>query len=155
MVSVAAAAVLPLHANRLPPDVKGLRGYEASDCERRDSDGLLTIEDRAILFFASGYDIIRLVRRRDGSLRASGLRSEEGEAGRTRDAVTVKLLTPERLHVATRYSVRHVYHRCRNPPRFRMGRIRTGCVQNFAGSARGAHMADVRLARIASARQLQ
>lgn len=116
MVSPAAAADLPLHAIKLPADVKGLWGYEAGDCQP-DNDGLLTIEDRTILFFASAYDISRLVRRRDGSLRASGLRSDEGEAGRSRGAVTLKLITPDRLHVVTDGPAGHVYHRCPIPLR--------------------------------------
>jgi hypothetical protein len=117
-VSAAAAADLPLHAIKLPPDVQGRWAYEAGDChvvtDGPDNDGVLTIEGRTILFFASGYDITRLVRQRDGSLRALGLRSDEGETGRSRGAVTLKLIAPDRFYVV---SDGHVYQRCPNPPR--------------------------------------
>ena len=117
LVSAVAAADLPLRADRLPPDVKGLWAYEASDCAHPGSDGLLTIEDRSIQFFASAYEVTRVLRRGDGALRASGLRSDEGEAGRTRDAVDLKLIAPDRLHVIGNDPAGHVYHRCKHAPR--------------------------------------
>ncbi len=113
----AVGADLPLRANRLPSDLKGLWAYEAGDCAHLDSDGLLTIEDRSIQFFASGYEITRVTRGRNGSVRASGLRSDEGEAGRTRDAVDLKLIAPDRLHVIGSDPAGHVYHRCKHAPR--------------------------------------
>jgi hypothetical protein len=76
----------------------------------------LTIEAKTVLFFASGYDVESVVQRSDGSWRASGFRAEEGEAGRTRDSLTLKLIAPDQLRVVTGSPEGHVYHRCKAPP---------------------------------------
>ncbi|ARQ01218.1 hypothetical protein [Pseudorhodoplanes sinuspersici] len=110
------AASAPKRLKALPPSILGLWAYEPADCGNPDSDGHLTIEAKTVLFFASGYDIKRIVQRPDGSWRASGSRSDEGEAGRTRDSLTLKLVAPDQLHVITGGPEGHVYHRCKAPP---------------------------------------
>jgi hypothetical protein len=85
-------------------------------CDRPGSDGLLTVEDRSVVFFASAYDLRRAIRRPDGVVWASGLRSDEGEGGRTPDDLTLKLLSPDRLHVVTNSPGGHTYHRCKDKP---------------------------------------
>lgn len=109
------AAPAPKHLKALPQSILGLWAYEPPDCDNPDSDGHLTLEARTVLFFASGYDIERVVQRPDGSWRASGFRAEEGEAGRTRDFLTLKLVGPDQLRVVTGGSSGHVYHRCKAP----------------------------------------
>lgn len=110
------AAPPPKHLKALPPSILGLWAYEPADCDNPDSDGHLTIEGRTVLFFASGYDIERIMQRTDGSWRASGFRAEEGEAGRTRDSLTLKLVGPDQLRVVTGGLDGHVYHRCKAAP---------------------------------------
>jgi hypothetical protein len=97
-------------AEVFPKAMRGLWAFEPADCANPDSDGLLTIGAKTVLFYASGYDIKRVVRKRDGSLRASGFVSNEGEEGRTRDALTLKLIAPDKLYVVTEDG--HTYHRC-------------------------------------------
>ena len=103
-------------ANILPPSIHGLWAYEPEDCDKPESDGHLTIEAKSVMFYASGYDVQNVVQRSDGSWRVSGLRAEEGETGRTRDSLTLKLVAPDQLHVVTGSPEGHTYHRCKTPP---------------------------------------
>jgi hypothetical protein len=116
MVSAAGAADLRLRPALLPSAIQGVWAYEPGDCDRPGSDGLLTVEDRSVVFFASAYDLRRAIRRPDGVVWASGLRSDEGEGGRTPDDLTLKLLSPDRLHVVTNSPGGHTYHRCKDKP---------------------------------------
>jgi hypothetical protein len=103
-------SVLPLgaaHADGLPKSIRGLWAFEAADCSKPGSDGLLKIGANTVTFFASAYDIKRVVRRPDGSLRASGLVSNEGEEGRDPGSLALKLISSDKLHVLD-----HVYDRC-------------------------------------------
>jgi hypothetical protein len=100
-------------AELLPKAMWGLWAYEPADCANLDSDGHLTIDAKTVAFYASGYDVKWVVRKRDGSLRASGLVSNEGEQGLTRDALTLKLIAPDKLHVVTEDG--HTYYRCPKP----------------------------------------
>jgi hypothetical protein len=97
-------------AEVLPKALRGLWVNAPADCANPDSDGRLAIAARTVSFYAAGYDITRVVRRRDGSLRASGLVSNEGEVGRTRDSITLKLMAPGQLRVGTEDP--HIYRRC-------------------------------------------
>ena len=97
----------PAHADVLPKELPGVWGFEARDCSNPRSDGLLTIGP-TVRFFASSYDIKRVVRRSDGSLRVTGIVSNEGEQGRGPGALTLKLMAPDRLLALDR-----AYHRCR------------------------------------------
>jgi hypothetical protein len=105
------------HADGLPVEIQGLWAFEPGDCSNPRSDGLLKVEANAVVFFASSYAIKRVVRRRDGSLSASGMVSNEGEAGRAWGSLTMKLVTPDKLYVLD-----HNYHRCpKNGPATRYG----------------------------------
>ena len=94
-------------ADVLPKEIVGLWAFEPADCADPRSEGLLKVEVKTVLFFASGYDVKRVVRRRDGSLRASGFVANEGEVGREPGALTMKLISPDKLLVLD-----HIYHRC-------------------------------------------
>jgi hypothetical protein len=96
-------------ADVLPKSIQGLWAFEPADCSNPGSDGLLKIGAKTVTFFASGYDIKRVVWRPDGSLSAFGIVSNEGEEGRDPGSLTLKLVSPDRLHVLD-----HTYHRCRN-----------------------------------------
>jgi hypothetical protein len=100
-------------AEVLPKTMRGLWAFEPTDCANPDSDGLLTIDAKTVLFYASGYEIKRVVRRPDGSMRVSGLVSNEGEEGRSRGAITLKLIARDKLHVGNGDG--HTYHRCPEP----------------------------------------
>lgn len=95
------------HADVLPKSIWGLWAFEAADCTNPGSDGLLKIGAKTVTFFASGYDIKRVVQRADGSLSASGSVSNEGEEGRGPGSLSLKLVSPDKLHVLD-----HTYHRC-------------------------------------------
>ena len=97
------------HADVLPKSIRGLWGFEAADCANPGSDGLLKIEATTVTFFASAHDIKRVARRPDGSLVASGFVSNEGERGRDRGSLTLKLVASDKLHVFD-----HIYRRCPN-----------------------------------------
>jgi hypothetical protein len=97
----------------LPVSVQGLWAYEPGDCGKPDSDGLLTVEPRTVLFYATAYDVKRVTRMKDGTLKISGFVSSEGEAGRERGGLSLKLVAPDRLQVTT--GTVHVYHRCSKP----------------------------------------
>ena len=93
-------------ADVLPKSIQGLWAFEPADCSDPRSEGLLKIEPKTILFFASGYDVKRVVRR-NGSLRVLGFVANEGEAGREPGSLVLKLVSPDKLHVLD-----HTYHRC-------------------------------------------
>jgi hypothetical protein len=95
------------HADGLPVEIRGLWAFEPADCSNPHSDGLLKVEANAVVFFASSYGIKRVVRRPDGSLSASGLVSNEGEAGRAPGSLKMKLIASDKLYVLD-----HRYHRC-------------------------------------------
>jgi hypothetical protein len=95
------------HADVLPKALLGLWAFEPADCSNPRSDGLLKIEANAARFFASSHDISRIVRKPNGSLRASGLVSDEGEEGRRPGSLTLKLMSRDRLYVLD-----HIYYRC-------------------------------------------
>ena len=108
---IAAVFVLfsaPAHADVLLKEILGLWAFEPADCANSRSDGLLKIEPNTVRFFASHYDIKRVVRRPDGSLRVTGPVSNEGEQGRVLGSLTLKLMAPDRL-----LALDHVYRRCR------------------------------------------
>ena len=98
----------PVHADVLPKQLLGLWAYEPADCSNPRSDGLLKIDPKSVRFFASSYEIKRVARRSDGSLRVTGMVSNEGEQGRGPGTLTLKLTTPDRL-----LALDHAYHRCR------------------------------------------
>ena len=109
--TVAAMLVLfagTAHADVLPKEMLGLWAFEPADCSNPRSDGLVKIAPNTVRFFASNYDIKRVVRRPDGSVVATGRVSNEGEQGRGPGSLSLKLIAPDRLR-----ALDHLYHRCR------------------------------------------
>jgi len=94
-------------ADVLPKSIWGLWAFEPGDCSNPGSDGLVKIGANNVTAFASTYDINRVVRRPDGSLKATGFGYNEGEKGRVPDSLILKRISPGRLHVGD-----HLYHRC-------------------------------------------
>jgi hypothetical protein len=112
MKRFAIAAVLVLFstsadADVLPNEMLGLWALEPADCSDTRSDGLLKIEPNAVRFFASSYRVRHVLRRPDGSIRASGTVANEGEPGCGAGSLTLRLIARERLR-----ALGHVYHRC-------------------------------------------
>jgi hypothetical protein len=101
----------PAHADALPKEMLGLWAFEPADSSNPRSDGLLKIEPNEIRSFASHHDIKRVVRRPNGSLRATGVVSNEGEQGRSLGSLTLKLVAADRL-----LTLEHIYHRCHQSP---------------------------------------
>ena len=111
LVAIVGALVLlagSARADVLPKALLGLWAFEPADCSNPRSEGLLKIEPKTVLFFATGYDVKRVVRRPNGSLRVTGMVADEGEHGRTPGGLTLKLMAPDKL-----LALDHVYHRCR------------------------------------------
>jgi hypothetical protein len=96
-------------AHSLPKSIQGSWGFELSDCGKDDAEGRLTIEPRIVLFYATGYDVKRVARLKDGTLKITGFVSSEGEAGREKGGLTLRLISPDRLQV----DGGTVYLRCR------------------------------------------
>ena len=108
IAGVLALLSAPAHADVLPKEMLGLWAFEPADCANPRSDGLLKIGPNEVRFFASHYDIKRVVQRPNGSLRATGVVSNEGEQGRGLGSLTLILTAPDRL-----LALDHAYHRCR------------------------------------------
>src|SRR5688572_29499099 len=105
---LAAPAAATDAAHSVPKSLQGRWGFEPADCDKDDAEGRLIIEPRIILFYATGYDVKRVVRLKDGTLKISGFVSSEGEAGREKGGLSLKLITPDRLQVDSGT----VYRRC-------------------------------------------
>ena len=97
----------------IPPSLHGVWAVESKDCDNPTGESRLTIDGRSFLFFVTAYDVKRMEKRRDGSWRASGTRADEGEAGKTRAAITVKLVSPDRIKVTGSGSEDQDYDRCK------------------------------------------
>ena len=95
-------------AHALPKPLQGRWGLEPSDCDKDDAEGRLIIEPRIVLFYATGYDVKRVARQKDGTLKITGFVSSEGEAGREKGGLSLKLINPDRLQVDNGT----VYRRC-------------------------------------------
>ncbi|MBR0828466.1 hypothetical protein JQ596_23290 [Bradyrhizobium manausense] len=67
----------------------------------------MTIEPQAVLFYEHGFDVKRLAKLKDGSLRASGF--SFADDGRTKDTLTLKSLSTDTIEVGGQ-----IYHRCKN-----------------------------------------
>jgi hypothetical protein len=84
-------------------------GKWASDpaaCAEQSSELGMTVEPRSVLFYEHGYEIRRITRLKDGSLRASGYSVDLD--GRARGSITLKLIEPGKLQARG-----EIYHQCR------------------------------------------
>jgi hypothetical protein len=101
----------------LQPSMIGKWGWSAESCAKADDDGQVTISMKSVAFFASAYNLRKVVARADGSLHVIAATSEEGEAGTSTGVIDLKQLTPRTLSIRTAAAGRHVYVRCREQPR--------------------------------------
>lgn len=95
-------------ADRLPKSMLGRWTTDLATCSEQSSELRMTVEPRMVLFYEHGYEIRRVVRLKDGSLRASGYHADD--SGRTRDSITLKLVEPDKLLVG---GGGEVYLRCK------------------------------------------
>lgn len=94
------------HAAELPKSMLGKWASDAAACGEQASELGLTVERRSVLFYEHGYEIRRVARLKDGSLKASGYSVDD--QGRAPGSVTLKQIG-DKLRVGEQ-----IYHRC-NP----------------------------------------
>lgn len=93
-------------ADVLPRSMRGEWATDLAACAEQASEIKMTVEPKSVLFYEHGYEIRRIVRLRDGSLKASGF--FVADDGRARDSITLKLLSADTLQAKG-----EIYHRCR------------------------------------------
>ena len=99
----------------VPESLIGEWATDLATCKEHYAEGRLTVEGNSMLFHASLYDVRRTDKLPDGSLKLSGLRSEEGEGGRpTRDSIKLKILSPNRFELID-HPEGQFYERCKKP----------------------------------------
>lgn len=93
-------------AERLPKSMLGAWASDPAACGEQASELAMTVEPRSVLFYEHGYTIRRVVRLKDGSLKASGFSEADGE--RSRGSITLKLVSADRLQAGG-----ETFHRCK------------------------------------------
>jgi hypothetical protein len=97
----------------IPESLIGTWATEPETCRQHYAEGLLKVEGNAMLFHASLYDVRRVEQLPDGSLKLSGLRSNEGDGDRpTRDFVKLKVISPDRFELID-HPEGQFYERCK------------------------------------------
>lgn len=100
-------SVRSVEAASLPKEMLGAWASDPSACRAQASELGMTIEPQAVLFYEHGFDVKRLAKLKDGSLRASGF--SFADDGRTKDTLTLKSLSTDTIEVGGQ-----IYHRCKN-----------------------------------------
>lgn len=117
-IALALVAAVPANAAKkraqvIPESLIGVWATEPETCRQHYAEGLLKVEGNMMLFHASLYDVRRVDKLPDGSLKLSGLRSNEGDGGcPTRDFVTLKIISPDKLEMIDNPEG-HFYERCK------------------------------------------
>lgn len=101
-----AAAVRSAEAASLPKDMLGAWASELSACGEQASELGMTIEPKTVLFYEHGFEIAKLTKLKDGSLKASGF--SVADDGRAKSTLTLKQLSADALLVGEQ-----IYHRCK------------------------------------------
>jgi hypothetical protein len=97
----------------LPKEMLGTWGFDPESCDEKNSDTLMTVQARSVDFYASGYTLKKIWRQADGAIKATATTSEEGEPGRKRGTIALKLASPDKISVKTGRDAPHVYSRCK------------------------------------------
>lgn len=117
MAAAPAQAAAKKRAQVVPETLIGKWATDPEVCGQHYAEGLLKVDGNAMLFHASLYDVRRVEKLSDGSLKLSGLRSNEGDGERpTRDFVKLKIISPDRFELID-HPEGQFYERCKNPPR--------------------------------------
>ena len=75
-------------ADRLPKSMLGKWASDPAACAEQSSELGMTVEPRSVLFYEHGYEIMRIARLKDGSLKASGYSADlDGCSSRVEDGV--------------------------------------------------------------------
>lgn len=101
----------------VPETLIGVWATDPKTCDQHYAEGLLTVEGNSMLFHASLYDVRRVEKIPDGSLKLSGLRSDEGGGERpTRGFVKLKIISPDKFELIDN-AEGQFYERCSKPAR--------------------------------------
>lgn len=103
---------------QIVPDILiGVWATDPETCRQHYAEGLLKVEGNSMLFHASLYDVRRMKKLPDSSLKLSGLRSNEGDGDRpTRDSVKLKIISPDKFELID-HPEGQFYERCKPPAR--------------------------------------
>lgn len=100
-------SVRSVEAASLPKEMLGAWASDPSACGAQASELGMTIGPQDVLFYEHGFDVKRLTKLKDGSLKASGF--SFADDGRTKDTLTLKPLSMDTIKVRGQ-----IYHRCKN-----------------------------------------
>lgn len=103
----------------LPKEMVGIWGFDAQACKDEDSDGRVVVEPRQVSSFAALFKLQAITKLPDGTLRASTQRFDEGEARRPRDALELKLVSPDTLSIKSGREPAASYRRCKTSAKAR------------------------------------
>ena len=92
-------------ADQLPSSMLGKWASDAAACGQQSSELGMTVEPRTVLFYEHGYQIKRITRLKDGSLKGTGYGFADD--GRSNDSITLKLIDPNKLQARG-----EIYYRC-------------------------------------------
>ena len=106
LVLFLAVCSLSANASSLPKDMLGAWASELSACGEQASELGMTIEAKTILFYEHGFDITKLTKLKDGSLKASGF--SVADDGRAKGTLTLKQLSEDTIVVGDQ-----TYYRCK------------------------------------------
>lgn len=84
----------------------GAWASELSACGQQASELGMTIEPKTVLFYEHGFDITKLTKLKNGSLKASGF--SVADDGRAKGTLTLKQLSADTLSVGEQ-----TYYRCK------------------------------------------
>jgi hypothetical protein len=113
LLSLIAPAMAQSAIPALPKEMLGIWGFDAESCGEKNSDTLMTVQARSVDFYASGYALKTIWRQADRVIKATATTSEEGEPGRKRGTIALKLVSPDKISVKTGRDAPHVYSRCK------------------------------------------
>jgi hypothetical protein len=114
LLSLTAPAMAQSVIPALPKEMLGIWGFEdAESC--KGNEFRMTASARRVEFFASAYDLRKISRRANGAVKATATTSEEGEPGRKRGTIALKLISPDKISVTTGGDEPMIYVRCKAP----------------------------------------
>jgi len=106
LVLLLIGCVQSAEAASLPKDMLGAWASELSACGEQASELGMTIEPKTVMFYEHGFDIRKLTKLKDGSLKASGF--SVADDGRAKGTLTLKQLSADTLSIGEQ-----TYYRCK------------------------------------------
>jgi hypothetical protein len=114
VLSLSATALAQSIIPALPKEMIGTWGFEDAESCAKGSDTQMTARAKEVEFFASAYRLQKISRQADGTVKGAGTRTEEGEPGRWRATIKLKLVSGDRLSVTTGRDEPMIYVRCKS-----------------------------------------